>query len=211
MTAITHHIPDNLLAAYAAGNLPHPFAVVVATHVSMCLECRAALGAHQAVGGAILDMSNSVGLSGALRTNVLAMLDDPIVPEPNFSQSGIYPGPVMEMLKGKSPRWKKLGTGVRQSILSADDQGSVRLLYIPPGQAVPDHSHNGMELTLVLQGSFSDDTGQYGVGDLEVADEHLEHTPIADAGAPCICLAATDAPLRFNSFMPRLLQPLFRI
>jgi putative transcriptional regulator len=85
------------------------------------------------------------------------------------------------------------------------------LLYIPPGQAVPDHSHNGLELTLVLQGSFSDETGRFGVGDLEIADQDLEHTPIADAGPPCICLAATDAPLRFNALLPRLLQPLFKI
>ena len=46
-----------------------------------------------------------------------------------------------------------------------------------------------------------------GVGDVEIADEALDHTPVADAGAACICLAATDAPLRFRSFLPRLLQP----
>jgi putative transcriptional regulator len=211
MTAITHHTPDALLAAYAAGSLPLPFAVVVAAHVSMCMECRAALEAHHAVGGVVLDATDTADLSNDLKTNVLAMLDAPVQPEPTFKSSGVYPGPVMEALKGKPPRWKKLGAGVRQNILSASDEGSVRLLYIPPGQAVPDHSHNGLELTLVLQGSFSDETGRFGVGDLEMADEDLEHTPIADAGAPCICLAATDAPLRFTSFMPRLLQPFFRI
>lgn len=55
MSAITHHTPDAMLAAYAAGNLPHAFAVVVATHVSLCDECRAALEAHQSVGGAVLE------------------------------------------------------------------------------------------------------------------------------------------------------------
>ena len=121
------------------------------------------------------------------------------------------PGPVMSALKGREPRWKSLGMGVRQDILHAGKEGSVRLLYIPPGQAVPDHSHNGLELTLVLQGSFSDATGRFGVGDLEIADEDLEHTPVADPGDACICLAATDAPLRFRAIVPRLLQPLFRI
>ena len=211
MTAITHHTPDALLAAYAAGNLPQPFAVAVATHVSMCIECRAALEAHQAVGGAVLDSVEMTEMSGELKASVLAMLDTPVAPQASYGRSGVYPGPVMEALKGKPPRWKSLGTGVRQCILSASQDGSARLLYIPPGQAVPDHSHNGLELTLVLQGSFSDETGRYGVGDIELADEHLEHTPIADAGAPCICLAATDAPLKFKSFMPRLLQPFFRI
>ncbi|WP_299938166.1 ChrR family anti-sigma-E factor [uncultured Pelagimonas sp.] len=211
MSAITHHIPDAMMAAYASGNLPHPFAVVVATHVSLCAECRAALGAHQTVGGALLERSDHVSVSAGLKSDLMAMLDDPVVPEPIFERQGIYPGPVVEALKGKPPRWKTLGMGVKQSILSETGGGSVRLLYIPAGQAVPDHSHNGLELTLVLQGSFSDETGRYSAGDVEIGDEDLEHTPIADAGDACICLAATDAPLRFNAFVPRLLQPFFRI
>ncbi|MGH1465023.1 MAG: ChrR family anti-sigma-E factor [Cognatishimia sp.] len=211
MTAITHHTPNALLAAYAAGNLPQPFALAVAAHISLCLECRAAYEAHLVSGGAVLETSEVEAVSEGLKSNVLDLLDTPVDEKKVHQRSGVYPGPVMEALKGKQPRWKSLGMGVRQSILSDGREGSVRLLYIPSGRAVPDHSHNGLELTLVLQGSFSDETGRFGVGDLEVADQSLEHTPIADEGAPCICLAATDAPLRFNSFVPRLLQPLFRI
>lgn len=211
MSAITHHVPDAMLAAYAAGNLPHAFAVAVASHLSLCDHCRAALEAHQAVGGAVLDKTPVVAVSSTLKDDIFAQLDAPFTPKPVYERKGIFPGPVMEAMKGREPQWKTLGMGVRQDILSADKHGSVRLLYIPPGQAVPDHSHNGLELTLVLQGSFSDDTGRFGVGDLEIADETLEHTPIADEGEPCICLAATDARLRFNALVPRLLQPLFRI
>jgi putative transcriptional regulator len=39
----------------------------------------------------------------------------------------------------------------------------------------------------------------------------MEHTPVALAGQDCICLAATDAPLRFRGLIPRLAQPLLRI
>lgn len=212
MTAITHHIPDAMLAAYAAGSLPHAFSVVVATHISMCAECRAALEAHHAVGGAVLETNEKADLSSRMKSNVLAMLDEPApAEEPVFKRQGIYPGPVLQTLKNRPVRWKRLGGGVRQDIIHAGDSGTVRLLYIPAGQAVPDHGHNGQELTLVLQGSFSDEAGRFGVGDVECADEHLEHTPIADSGATCICLAATDAPLRFRSLVPRVLQPLFRI
>ncbi|MBE0552073.1 MAG: cupin domain-containing protein, partial [Rhodobacteraceae bacterium] len=108
-------------------------------------------------------------------------------------------------------RWKPLGMGVRQAILPTARGASARLLYIPGGQAVPDHGHRGTELTLVLQGAFRDEVDRFGPGDLEIATDELEHTPVAEAGAPCICLAATDAPLRFRGLMPRLLQPLFRI
>lgn len=211
MSAISHHIPDAMLAAYAAGNLPHGFAVVVASHISLCEECRIALEAHQAVGGALLEDTASAAVSKSLKSSLFDLLDAPAPIEKSFSRSGPFPGPVMETLKGRDVHWKKLGMGVRQDILSQSATSSVRLLYIPSGQAVPDHSHNGLEMTLVLQGSFSDQTGRFGVGDVEIADEDLEHTPIADPGDPCICLAATDASLRFNAFMPRLLQPIFRI
>lgn len=211
MSTVTHHIPDSILAAYAAGTLPQVYAVVVASHISLCDESRVALGAHQAVGGAVLEEAETVAVSATLKDSLFAQLDASFVPEPVFERSGVYPGPVMEALAGRPLKWQKLGMGVRQDILSEDANGSVRLLYIPPGQAVPDHGHNGLEMTLVLQGSFSDETGRYGVGDVELADEDLEHTPIADPGDPCICLAATDARLKFNALVPRLLQPLFRI
>ena len=58
-------------------------------------------------------------------------------------------------------------------------EGSLRLLYITPGRAVSDHGHGGLELTLVLQGSFRD---AFGVGDVEVAAEDVQHAPIAGEG-----------------------------
>lgn len=211
MSAITNHASESLLAAYASGSLPQAFSMVVAAHISLCLECRARFEAHHAVGGAILEGSQGATLSSGLKSSVMSQLGSPFVSEPGFKRYGVFPGPVMAALKGKPPSWKSLGLGIRQSILLDDASGSARLLFIPPGSAVPDHSHGGMELTLVLQGSFSDESGSFGVGDLEVADESLEHTPVAGANLPCICLAATDAPLRFNSIMPRLLQSWFRI
>lgn len=211
MTGITHHIPDELLIAYAAGNLTKAFSLVVAAHVSMCDECRARLGAHEALGGALLDDMPVTEVSSDLKVRLFDALDDPVAIEQRYDRTGIFPAPVMEALGGLPPKWKPLGLGVRQMILDHDRSGSVRLLYIPGGQGVPDHGHNGLELTMVLQGAFRDETGRFGVGDVEVADGDLEHEPIAEDGPACICLAATDASLRFRSFVPRLLQPIFRI
>lgn len=212
--SVTHHIPERLIRAYAAGSLPASFSTVVAAHVSVCDECRARLEAEELAGGTVLEsLPGPGGDETRLRNAVLAALDDApeVLAEPAPERQGIYPGPVMQALKGRPPHWKRLGAGIRQTILSGDAEGSVRLLYIPPGAAVPDHGHGGLELTMVLQGSFDDETGHYGVGDVEVADDGLEHTPVAGPGEACIALAATDAPLRFRALVPRLLQPLFRI
>lgn len=215
---IHHHIPARLIRAYAAGILPKSFATVVAAHVSLCDDCRARLAAEELAAGAVLEsIAPARGADDAqLRAAVLERLD--ALSEPGTddddappARQGIYPGPVAAMLQGRPPRWSRLGAGVRQMILEGDREGWVRLLFIPPGNPVPEHSHGGLELTMVLQGSFDDETGNYGVGDVEVADETLEHTPVAGPGAPCIALAATDAPLRFRPLIPRLLQPLFRI
>lgn len=216
MKEIAHHIPDEMLAAYAAGRLPATFEMIVAAHVSVCDQCRAALEAHEMLGGALMEAEAApqAAVAGDLLERTLARLDAPApaaTTRPAPARMGIYPGPVAEALRHAPPRWRAAGGGVRQQILAEDGKSSVRLLYIPGGQAVPDHGHHGTELTMVLQGAFHDETGHYGPGDVEVADESLEHTPVADPQMDCICLAATDARLRFRSLLPRLAQPFLRI
>ena len=76
---------------------------------------------------------------------------------------------------------------------------------------MPEHGHNGLELTMVLAGSFTDDGARFGRGDVETADVGVEHQPVAEAGDACICLAVTDAPLRFRGPVARLLQPFIGI
>jgi len=98
------------------------------------------------------------------------------------------------------------GGGVSQAVLKTSKDATVRLLKIPAGTAVPDHGHHGTELTLVLQGAFKDEHDRFGAGDIEVANEDMQHTPVAEDGMDCICLSATDAPLKFNGFLPRIAQ-----
>ncbi len=211
MTEPAHHAPDPMLAAYAAGSLPYPFAVILAAHVSLCDECRARLGAHQLVGGLVLDGLGPEGLSPGARDRALAALGTAPADPVRREAASVYPAPIADLVGTTGPRWRSLGFGAKQAILWSGAAGSLRLLSIPAAQAVPEHGHRGLELTLVLSGAFADETGLFGAGDLEVADEDLGHTPRATEDGPCLCVAATDAPLRFRSLVPRLLQPVFRI
>ncbi len=208
MTEPAHHAPDAMLAAYAAGTLPYPFAVVVAAHVSLCDECRARLGAHLVLGGLVLEGLAPAALAATTRAHVLAALDAEGPAAPPLTS--VYPAPLQELIGPGAPRWRALGFGAKQAILWRGPAGSLRLLSIPAGQAVAEHSHRGLELTLVLSGAFQDEDGVFGAGDLEVADEALNHTPRAAEGEHCVCLAATDGPLRFRALLPRLLRPIFR-
>ena len=209
---ISHHIPDALLDDHAAGRLPHAFGVVVAAHLSLCDACRARQESYDMLGGALLRDLGPASLHAGTKERVLAALDAPDAARAApIRGSGVFPAPVMAALNGLPPRWRVLGGGIRQQILAADTSGSLRLLYIPPGKAVPEHGHRGLEMTLVLQGSFSDEAGSFLRGDVETAHAEIDHQPVANPGEPCICLAATDAPLRFHAMLPRMLQPLFRI
>lgn len=215
MSTIKHHISDELLIAYAAGSLPEAFSLVVATHVSMCDNCRAALSAHESVAGVLMDDIGPAPLSTDLLARTLAGLDRPVPAPVTLPQRkpGKAPSVLQDYIGGDldTIRWNSLGGGVRQSILKTGNGASARLLFIPAGKAVPDHGHRGTELTLVLQGAFADSVDRFGPGDVEIASEDLNHTPVAEMGEDCICLAATDARLRFTSLVPRLMQPFFRI
>jgi putative transcriptional regulator len=69
-----------------------------------------------------------------------------------------------------------------------------------------EHGHGGTELTLVLEGAFSDSTGEYLPGDIqEVADE-IEHSPVADKVSGCICLIASEERARFRGVVGKVVQ-----
>ena len=211
MKQIKHHLTEPLLMGYAAGTLPEAFNLVVATHISMCDECRAALAEYDAVGGAVMMDSAPVEVAEDALAATLAMIDRGQFaqkPSPKPAQESFFPGPLQDYVGGDidNLKWRKVGGGVSQLVLKTSEDASVRLLRIPAGTAVPDHGHRGTELTLVLQGAFTDETDRFGAGDVEVANEDLNHTPVAEDGMDCICLAATDAPLRFNGLVPRIAQ-----
>jgi putative transcriptional regulator len=212
---IRHHLSDQLLMGYAAGQLPEAFNLVVATHVSLCDECRARLGSFDAVGGTLLDQAEEIALGEDALAQTLARIET--LPQATRSEplkaAGMFPAPLADYVGGdlSAVRWQRVGGGVKQAILRTSKDATARLIFIPAGAAVPDHGHRGTELTLVLSGAFADENDRFNRGDVEVADEETQHTPVALSGEDCICLAATDAPLRFRALIPRLAQPFLRI
>lgn len=213
---IKHHLSDDILMAYSAGTLPEAFNLIVATHVSLCDECRAQLDAFDAVGGAVLSGCETAEVSeDSLEATLRLIAGGPVeAPKPRRAAKGsVFPAPLQDYVGGDlgAVKWRSVGGGVRQSILKTANDATVRLLHIPPGVKIPDHGHRGMEMTLVLKGAFRDEFDRFGRGDVEIANEDLEHTPVAEEGEDCICLAATDAPLKFNSLLPRMAQPFLRI
>lgn len=210
---VKHVLNEQLAMGYAAGVLPEAFDVVVAAHLSLSDESRALVSSYEAVGACLMEDCECVDMKAdAFASTLDRIKHSEIIVEKPKAQS-VLPEPIQKYFGGDvdKVKWKSLGGGVKQAILPTDNKAQARLLYIPAGQSVPDHGHRGLELTLVLQGSFADEVDHFGRGDLEIANEDLDHQPVAGMEADCICLAATDAPLRFNGLVPRILQPFFKI
>jgi putative transcriptional regulator len=207
-----HHPAEEFLLQYASGEATEPFALVVASHLSRCAECRAAVAQAEAIGGALLDaLPVDSADPSALEQDVTAILAR-AERRREFPQAGAET-PVRDYPRDfDTIAWRSLGPGIQHCVVAKDRYGAVaRLLRIAPGRGVFQHTHGGNEMTLVLQGSYRAGNARYVLGDVECADETVLHQPIADEGVPCICLAVTDAPLKFQNLLGRIMQPFIGI
>ena len=206
---VRHHPGEELLLDYASGAADEGVALIVATHLCFCADCRRTVAVAEAAGGALMEETAPLR-EGALDA-VLARLDDaPPVPAPSPSRDG-KPSPLRPYLGGdlSDVRWRGMGPKLAFANLFRRGATRVRLLKGAPGADTGAHGHRGLEYTLVLAGGFSDETGAYAPGDLQVATPQTLHNPKADPGEPCINLSVTTAPLRFGAIIPRIAGKLF--
>lgn len=216
---VKHHLSDDLILAYGTGGLDEATSLLVATHMALCPVCRSALEAAETMAGAMLETLPPSDCCEAELNAVFARIDGaqtpPVAaPAKPASRSFVLPQPLRDYVRGDvgEIRWRGLGGSVRHlPIATGSSGGKAHLLRIPAGAKVPEHSHGGLELTLVLDGSFYDGGAWFRRGDVEEADANVEHQPVAGPERPCICLAVTDAPLRFRGLIPRLVQPFLGI
>ncbi|TYR30646.1 transcriptional regulator [Mesorhizobium microcysteis] len=213
-----HHATDETLMRYAAGTLAAGPAIVVEAHLAHCSACRARVGDYEALGGAVLEETEPTQLSPTALADVLSLIDgessEPTAPPAPLEPVQIGRVRLPDSLRGCDiGRWRWIGPGMHMSRIGVphDPDANVILIKVGPGRALPDHGHVGTEFTYLVSGSFTDKFGQFKVGDLAEMDEDIEHQPIVDEGQECICLAAMEGKMRFNSFLGRMLQPIFGI
>jgi putative transcriptional regulator len=214
--SIKQHPTDETLTAFAAGHLDEGRSVVVAAHTEMCARCRSWIATLETVGGVLLSDVTGVALADDALARALARIDLAQRAEGTRTERAV-PSDVTTLPKAARAypmgRWHWLGPGVhwRPIEVPADQGARVFLLKAAPGTRMPHHTHTGTELTLVLSGAFAHQGGHYGPGDLDEADDTVEHQPIVAAGEDCICLVAMEGKLHLLGLVGRLLQPFVRI
>jgi putative transcriptional regulator len=215
-----HHTPrsgggrelDALLAGYAAGSLPRPLHALIGAHVDLRPSAAGFVSDLELLKGSELDQAEPVALS--FRDKVLADIFSIPAAEPvrPAAADNVFPPSLARFLGVSSSDvpWRSVLPGVREWTISHADGVEAKLYWVKAGRAMPSHTHEGQEVTLLLQGGFTDQAGHYRRGDIAVADHDLDHKPIADQDEDCICFAVTDAPLRLTGPIATFFRSLFR-
>jgi putative transcriptional regulator len=196
---------DATMLDYATGALPASAAMVVSAHLRMRPAALAAVRSFDRIGGALFDVDAPVAEMRADAASVLA----------RAASTGEEPHPGLRnaarlsalLDNPEAGRWRFVLPGMAERRIEGVKDTS--LIRLRAGRTVPEHDHEGLEVTLILAGAFADEYGEYGRGDLVIRDPSTRHRPQVPQGEDCICLAATIGVIRPTSLAARLAQRLF--
>jgi putative transcriptional regulator len=205
----THHLPDELLLAYATGGLEEAESLLVATHGSLCPLCARRVAEHERLSGALLAAQPQAALSDDLLSRTLAQLDRLApVKESAPPRDRVLPAPLARITGPfEQIRWKRSLPNVLTLELPLSLGGvPVRLRRFDPGSGIPQHTHSAPEYDLVLSGGVTDNaTGKHYVrGDVSANDASDAHSLTIDAGEECVALSVHAARVKPIGLWARL-------
>ncbi len=212
---VTHHPETRVLNEFASGSLPLAQSACVSVHLHFCDHCQRQVSALTQVGAEMFDALEPAEVDDSMLDDLLNHLEDepPLtyVSKPSRSEGPVL---VQRLMSGsyEDLKWQRINSALQISRLrTGDPDNEFALYHIKAGGSIPRHAHRGTELTLVLEGSFSDEEGIYHQGDFLIRDAADVHTPTASRTADCICIGVLDAPIKFTPWNYRLLNPFIQL
>ena len=220
---VAFHPDVCMLSDYAAGSLCGAFALPVSVHLEYCTQCRGEVHTLDNVGAGMFEHLEPCPVSEDSLDDLFAMIDS--LPQSQTRDSSVRSFPrrqgadmpralreLVEVDNLDSLEWKKISRSLKAATLEfGDHQREVALHHIRAGGEVVQHGHNGTEVTVVLRGSFSDQSGVYRKGDFLVRSTDDVHRPVAAQDEDCLCLSVLDAPIRLEGLLGTLARPFLRI
>jgi putative transcriptional regulator len=222
---IKHHPKFELLQSFVKGELPASLSAGIAIHADMCPECQekifqlteqlsyasfeeAYLDRFIVEEDDTLDNTDDVDFDQAIAA--ITESSDIDIVEPKVEKTITFkeqvytlPSVLNNMEFGKKANIGKLA---RARIQLDENEIHSSLLHIEPGGSVPEHTHNGFELTVLISGTFSDEAGDYEAGDFIMLDKQHQHHPISEQG--CLCFTVANDSLHFTQGINKLLNPI---
>lgn len=224
---IKHHPTFELLKNFVDGELPASLSAGIAIHADMCEKCQSQIAqltdqvaeASFEFEEAFLDrfiVDESKDLDEVASISFEDMIEDITSSrdiesikdkEDKFisfnDEEYKLPSALTNMALGKTAHVGKLS---RARVQLDENEIHTSLLHIEPGGGVPEHTHKGFELTLLLDGSFEDESGTYEKGDFIMLDGSHQHHPVSKDG--CLCYTVANDALHFTQGINKLLNPI---
>lgn len=210
---IKFHPTDDMLQAFAAGNLPTSMAIAISAHVELCDKCAEhvdRINQQLADDAFSKDVPDSVDMDDILES---IMSEDPPSSESLAEEAYVSRRISVDGKQYTLPRalrryteskWSSFGKIQRARLPLEEGETRASLLHISVNGTVPSHTHRGYELTLLLEGTFEDENDKYVPGDFILLDSRHHHTPYTKEG--CLCYTIADAPLHFTKGVSKLLN-----
>lgn len=221
MSSVHHHPGEDLLWDYYRGAASPGLALVVRTHLEGCAACRSDMQMFDGIGAAMMAQAEGVAVSDNALDLALARIERPEMVQPAAEKAQVRHPAFLEgfelpdSLKALVIRdryWAAPGVWMAPVEIGPQPKGErTYLMHVPAGMTMPQHTHRGLETTVVLKGRFSDHNGEYRVGDMAVCTPEDSHSPAISADQDCLCLIWQDAAIIPQTWLGRLLQPFARI
>ncbi|HBY87057.1 MAG TPA: transcriptional regulator [Colwellia sp.] len=222
---ISHHPKFELIKAFVNGDLPASLSAGIAIHADMCPVCQQTIAqfteqvAENSFEEEYLDrfiVDDNEALEAVAAIDFDHMIEDIVASSDiaialpkvertiNFNdKTYTIPSVLHSMELGKQAHIGKL---TRARLQLNENEIHTSLLHIQPGGGVPEHTHKGFELTVLLEGSFHDESGEYVKGDFIMLDSSHQHHPISTNG--CLCYTVANDALHFTQGINKLLNPI---
>jgi putative transcriptional regulator len=226
---INHHPKFELLQAFVNGELPASMSVAIAIHADVCPSCQQHIAnlteqvaensfeqqfLHKFVVDGEQDTTDNITPFDAQDFDSMfeQITSDETIDIPQQAEqkeilfkgeSYVLPQQLQHIDIGNIVN---LGQLARSRLELNEGEIHTNLLHIEPGGSVPEHTHKGFEITLLLAGSFKDNEGSYNAGDFIMLDSSNTHQPTTDEG--CLCLTIANDSLHFTQGVSRILNPI---
>ena len=213
--SLNNQVLDALLVDYAAGALSQPLEILIETHLAMNPESAKTMQMLMQLGGILLEECEPVSLSEDALDKVMSAIaeDEEPLQKVTHSENSFLPRPISDYIPDLSctKSWRSAGIGIaRHDVKFSQSDMRATIYRIQPSRAVPSHSHTGSEITLVLAGGFSDESGTFGPGDIAVQEAGEVHKPVADADGECIVFAVNEGDIRLTGPFGRVFSLLVK-
>jgi putative transcriptional regulator len=220
---IKHHPDINMLVEYTNGSLPWGLSLAVKAHIQLCAHCRQHAAQMNVLGSLqLLDVPKEAVADDSFHRLMARIQNTQHEKQPLNTQTPAIKvaiaantqfcrSPLPEIIQKLIPakmRWQKISRSLSMSRLqTGQQQYEVAFHKINKGGTVVEHDHKGLEVTLVLDGSFSDENGIYQRGDFLVREPGHIHRPTAALNQDCLCLSIAAAPVKVTGVLGKFINP----